>query len=252
MKFYRINVSGTKYFLSENNIWSDGPNAFTDRFSYSNGTRMATDTNPDIFYYIHQYLQGYELPWSTLTSTELRNILSDAQYFKLPKLKRAVRNRLYSVPSARPHSSYPKDEVSEEEEEEGSVNDMDASQVTIKARPRSESPDMDHRSEAGIDESVQLPTPGTESEPETMRDIAIQTEQEPEPEKEVQPKDADALELTTSEGESIPLASNTESHQDASDDAIQASMRLLFEDLKFNDHLIEKYTIDDDDWLDLV
>ena len=246
MKFYRINVSGTKYFLSENNIWSDGPNAFTDRFSYSNGTRMATDTSPDVFYYIHQYLQGYELPWSTLSPTELRNILSDAQYYKLPKLKRVVRNRLYSVPSARPHSSYSRDETTQEEEEEEDVNDMDASQVTIKARPRFESPTTGHRSEAGNDEPLQLPTP----EPETVRDIAVQTEAEPE--METQPGDADAPELTLAEGEKLPLASNTDSHQETSDDAIQASMRLLFKDLNFNDRFVEQYTIDDDDWLDLV
>ena len=91
MKFYRINVSGRKFFISENNIFSDFPNIFTERFtSHKNSTRMAVDRDPEVFSRIARYLQGYVIDISLLNKEECYNFLQDAKYYKLNELTKLL------------------------------------------------------------------------------------------------------------------------------------------------------------------
>jgi len=104
MKFFRINVSGTKFFLSEKNILSDSPNIFTERFAQELlggnkkksfvSLRMAVDKNPEIFNYIHRHLQGYNNDFSQMSSADKEDLLEDAKYYKLYKLQRDLETHL--------------------------------------------------------------------------------------------------------------------------------------------------------------
>lgn len=109
MKFYRINVSGEKFFLSEKNILSDSPNVFTNRFrehakpavassraGKRNGiyeNRMAVDRNPEIFRYIHRYLQGYDIIRGEISSIDKYHIVEDAKFYGLKKLQRLLEDK---------------------------------------------------------------------------------------------------------------------------------------------------------------
>lgn len=110
MKFYRINCSGTKFFLSENNINYDAPNMFTERFTkFPNATRIAIDKNPEIFSIIHKYLQGYVLP--KLDLDILQDLLHDAEYYNFLKLGEIVRDKidyitLYESYNTNPNFNY--------------------------------------------------------------------------------------------------------------------------------------------------
>lgn len=90
MKFYRINVSGVKFFLSAANIQSDGPNKFTERFDNSRATRMALDRSPELFTHIQRHLQGYQISWSDLSYADLANLSMDAEYLGLTRLQGLV------------------------------------------------------------------------------------------------------------------------------------------------------------------
>lgn len=125
MKFYRINVSGEKFFLSEKNILSDAPNMFTSRFAdnltqttqrrkrYNN--RMAVDRNPEIFRYIHRYLQGYDITHGgmpfrrsdlfacklselgNISSMNKQHIMEDAKFYGLKRLQRLLEDKWKEV-----------------------------------------------------------------------------------------------------------------------------------------------------------
>lgn len=90
MKFYRINVSGVKYFLSKDNLQFDAPNIFTDRFEqFPKSNRMAVDRNPLIFATIQMYLQGYNIfPIDNAKFKE--HLLQDASYYGLKGLEEAL------------------------------------------------------------------------------------------------------------------------------------------------------------------
>lgn len=105
MKFFRINVSGTKYFLSDKNILRDAPNVFTEKFADElvssgnrkvnkgyNAVRMAIDRNPETFAYIHRYLQGYDII-THASMKEIHHILEDAKYYKLYNLIYLLENK---------------------------------------------------------------------------------------------------------------------------------------------------------------
>lgn len=110
MKFFRINVSGTKFFLSDKNILFDSPNIFTERFSEElnkdydkkkrNGyiphiqMRMAVDKSPDIFKHIHRYLQGYNLSYGHMSVTDRIHLLEDAKFYKLENLQHELERYL--------------------------------------------------------------------------------------------------------------------------------------------------------------
>ena len=93
MKFYRINVSGQKFFLSRKNIESDGPNVFTEKFDKEpRATRMAFDRNPILFAHVHRHLQGYEVITDEMTMNDIENMILDARFYRLMDLE----NKLYS------------------------------------------------------------------------------------------------------------------------------------------------------------
>lgn len=102
MKFFRINVSGTKFFLSDKNILSDSPNIFTERFSnelqgnHSTGEfknmRMAVDRNPETFALIHRYLQGYDIISREMSKTDMMHLVADAKFYHLQNLQRVLEN----------------------------------------------------------------------------------------------------------------------------------------------------------------
>ena len=107
MRFFRVNISGTKFFLSEKNIKSDAPNLFTNRFekeltggnmgNNSINLRMAVDRNPTIFEYIHRHLQGYDVNSSCIPSHLLQHVLEDAHYYCLEKLVSKLENPTIST-----------------------------------------------------------------------------------------------------------------------------------------------------------
>jgi hypothetical protein len=103
MRFYRINVSGTKFFLSENNIRSDSPNLFMNRFEKEfsskdnvktiNQLRMAVDRCPIVFEYIQRHLQGYNVDVTSIPIHLVRHVKEDAEYYGLEKLKQRLEGK---------------------------------------------------------------------------------------------------------------------------------------------------------------
>ena len=90
MKFYRINVSGVKYFLTEENLKSDAPNIFTQRFEkFPKSTRMAVARNPCVFAAIHLYLQGYNI-FPVPEGKFKEHLLQDASFYGLKSLEEAL------------------------------------------------------------------------------------------------------------------------------------------------------------------
>lgn len=96
MKFCRVNVSGSKYFISEKNVLSNGPNLFTETLfnvnnkNYKGMKRMAVDRSPVMFEFIQRFLQGYNLDTSDWKTMDVNNLLQDACYYKLPELVYAL------------------------------------------------------------------------------------------------------------------------------------------------------------------
>lgn len=103
MKSFRINVSGTKFFISKKNIQNDSPNLFTERFSLlpDKGPvylrRIAVDRDPVTFKYIQKYLQGYDIlqnftsPLSQESKILVNDLISDAAFYKLQVLEEQLR-----------------------------------------------------------------------------------------------------------------------------------------------------------------
>lgn len=99
MKFYRINVSGQKFFLSKDNIYSDAPNVFTERFeAQPKSTRMAVDRSPKVFDLVHKHLQGYDIDVTGLSPDVRRHLLEDALYYRLPRLRARLASDIESQP----------------------------------------------------------------------------------------------------------------------------------------------------------
>lgn len=127
MKFFRINISGRKFFLSDNNILSDAPNIFTERFGKDlekSGSatplvarRMAIDRNPDTFENIHRHLQGYDISKLDLTKQERAMLTEDAIFYGLKRLQ-SLLERIPEFEGYEPLVSYSASETS-------SVSDMD-------------------------------------------------------------------------------------------------------------------------------
>jgi hypothetical protein len=124
MKFYRFNVSGTKFYMSKANIEYDAPNIFTEKFQEEpKATRMAFDRNPEQFSIIHKYLQGYSILTEDMKLHEVQNLLYDAMYYKLPRLTTMLLNKKRGPlnPTTNQLEYLPLIDVSDDEEETQSI-----------------------------------------------------------------------------------------------------------------------------------
>ncbi|CAG8452568.1 7401_t:CDS:2 [Diversispora eburnea] len=91
--YYSLIVRGSTFKLSASSLYSDSPNYFTDAFNSlleeSVTKTLVIDRDPTIFSDIVKHLQGYYVtPRDEVHYTDL---YSDAQYYRLPKLKEQLR-----------------------------------------------------------------------------------------------------------------------------------------------------------------